>query len=458
MVNLDYKSYPTFPFEFIVDNLIVVADSNLTDKNTQIILTNANKIETGVSIGEVIRRCCSEVENEVRLKWRITSTGASFLDDSKHELVILRRKRCFSMSYDHSNGPWAKVLKDPSAEEVYRSNDWTVCHYEDTTNLEPGVEYCYTMFIRDNDQDSTISNALETNNKAQINVVNRKERICSTWMFNNLPFNFYAQDVDGSTAAWFDTLGSVLDRNENIINLLNYENHKTLYSKAVKIRAGDYGMGEAETALGIDTMRRQMRYCQDVFRYSGCRRGIIKFIRMLTTWQIGISNIYLHSDTTPDYFHTYGSSPETPLWDEYTGYGYGLFSTSEDINIGTITEQKIVVEIPRVALAIGNSTDISWDTTNEYATIEDTAVDFTLTNPNEQVLLPNQNNPEYRHRIFDSDSTHLYCNDRVVAAVGEEYVVLTQLDAARLDRLVYWLIEKSMMIPFFNRIVIKFTV
>lgn len=450
--DLNYLDKAVFPLSFISDYLEVVADSDITDENTQIGIAEADLIQSGVLIGDKIGKCLSRPDGKIYLFWRVEVPG--WLDDTKHQLVIVRRKRSFSMAYQHSQGAWTQPTKDPSVEEVYRSNDFTIQYCVDDDKIESGVEYCYTMYICDITRNTYIADTLERNPKSQISIISNKQRLSSTFMFNHLPQFWFDSDNSGSLNALLDVFSYGFNVHQNIIDLLSYNDYFKLFSPIVKKVAGEWGMDEGELGLGIDTMRRQIRYTQDVLKYAGCKKGIKDLVRLITTWQIDWSNIYMETSAIP-FFQTYGVV-NTPLWDDGYGYGYGLFDSSVTTSLGLVNEIKIIVEIPRVALAIGNSTNIVYDTIDDYTTFEDSSVDFTTTQPKEHVLVSNQNDPEYTHRVFDNDSTKLYVNGKVGCEVGDQYCVLTQIDAARLNRLLYLLQKRKLNIPYFCNVTVKF--
>lgn len=434
-----------YAVEFLKTEKVVVADADYSDAETEIKQSDALLIDASVSIGDQIGRCYSA--NSITLRWRypVGITKANY----RH--LIYRKKKGFTLQAKHSNGTFKALVDDQVAVKVY-DEELTAGEYVDTYKLEDGQQYFYTSFLVDINTGYAYADALNANPVSTVAVINRSNNWTANKCFQLIPHQWATKDDYGTHAALMDVMSWRNDLMEDYINHFKmWDSDKTL-GEIIPYTAAQFSGIEKQQVLGIDTLRRQIGMSQLATQWKGSKRGIIKLIRWLTTWQIGSGHIYTREEqTSEDWFETYDVGfNKSVLWSDDVvldteAYGYGdayneiayrLYGPTEIGDLGTTAEVELFIEIPNVALAIGNSTSMTYDSSYQATIFQDDNVNFSLTNTIGAYLVPNQNSFKDYFTVITQSPNRIYVKERITAAKsGDNYCVVTPLDLLRLKAL-----------------------
>lgn len=267
-------------------------------------------------------------------------------------------------------------------------------------------------------------------------------------------------DIASLLYKWWPSVFRDIDETEDLRDLMSVFGYKfnEIYSlisayelQNARLVAPEYlehgyrqqGLGEVSETIGIDTRRRIMNDLVSCWKLKGNRDGIAKFIRVITTWDItnGTGDtVSAIEDTTPAVSGLRMYSPSlgslnTRLIDTANVQSppAGRFvKGTPGVNLAGFFDQvEIQIELPNVALHVGNSTNISY--VAGQTLLQDSNADFGQVNSLKGCfLIPLEGSPnEYVEILSNTDDTLTVDGTVPFSVLGGKYVILSPLNLNR---------------------------
>lgn len=288
------------------------------------------------------------------------------------------------------------------------------------------------------------SNSLKTQSFAISAEDNEIPRLLYKWW----PGVFKDLDVTGDLEDLMDTFGYKFNEIYSLISTYELQNASIIQPKYLSESYRQYGLqGEISETLGIDTRRRIMSDLISAWKLKGSREGLAKFIKIITTWDVtnGTGDIVRAiKDTSPELSGLRHYSPSlgslnteivntTNLQEPPAGrFVRGIPGLNLE---GFFDLVEIQIELPNVAMFVGKSTNIAYNTgdTIIQAEIEDTSNDFGIDNSLKGCfLIPIEGNPNEYFEIMSNTNDTMTINGTIPqAVVGSRYVILSPLNMNR---------------------------
>lgn len=287
------------------------------------------------------------------------------------------------------------------------------------------------------------SNALSTQAFAISAADNKIQELLYKWW----PSVFKDLDTSGDLEDLMQVFGYKFNEIYSLISTFELQNADLVQPTALSLSYTQPGLSEVSETLGIDTRRRIMKDMVSCWKLKGSRDGLFKFIKILTTWDVtnGTGDVRKAiQDTTPELSGLRHYSPSlgslnTNIVDTTAVQSppAGRFVKGiPGFNLeGFFNKVQIQIELPNVALFVGQSTNIAYSMggTILQVTVEDTSNDFGMNNNLKGCfLIPIEGNPNDYYEI-KSNTNDTVTIDGVIpqGIVGSRYVILSPLNLNR---------------------------
>ena len=290
-----------------------------------------------------------------------------------------------------------------------------------------------------NSQFAYFSNALSTQSFAISAADNDIPRLLYKWW----PSVFRDLDTTGDLEDLMGVFGYKFNEIYSLISTYELQNADLIQPVYLANAYRQYGLSEISETLGIDTRRRVMNDMIPCWKLKGSRDGVFKFIKVITTWDVtnGTGDVVRAiQDSTPDLTGLRHYSPSlgdrnteivdtTNLQSPPAGrFVRGIPGVNLD---GFFDRVEIQIELPNVALYIGQSTNLNQ--VGSTTILQDTAADFGQINSLVgSFIIPVEGNPNEYYRILSNDEDTITVDASLPNSVlGNKYVVLSPLNLRR---------------------------
>lgn len=294
-----------------------------------------------------------------------------------------------------------------------------------------------------NYQFAVFSNPLSTQSFG----IHAKDRKFGKLLYDSFPNSFRVTDVTDDLQDLMEVFGHEFNDLYALITTYELQNASIITPSVLQTASQNSGFQLVSDNLGIDTRRRVMRDLIPCYKLKGNREGIAKFIKVITTWDI--------TNGTGD---TRGAIiDDTPATVGLRFYSPSLGSLNtrlvDTLNVksppagrffkgvpglalpGFFEVKEVIINLPNVALEIGNSTNLSYY--QGTSILSDGIADFGQINSLIGCfLIPNEGNPNDFYEITSNTSNTLTVNGTIPNTIlGAKYVVLSPLNLARFTTL-----------------------
>lgn len=257
------------------------------------------------------------------------------------------------------------------------------------------------------------------------------------------PSIFRDLDATGDLEDLMGVFGHQFNEVYSLISTYELQNADLLQPAYLSNAYRQSGLGEVSESLGIDTRRRIMKDMISCWKLKGSRDGIFKFIKVMTTWDItnGTGDVIRAiQDTTPELSGLKLYSPalgtlNTEIVDttDVASPPAGRFVRGiPGVNLeGFFSIVEILIELPNVAMFIGNSTSLNQ--ISGQTIIQDSAAEFGQINGLKGCyIIPQESNPNEYYEIVSNDEDTITIRGTLPDSVlGNKYVVLSPLNLNR---------------------------
>ncbi len=262
-------------------------------------------------------------------------------------------------------------------------------------------------------------------------------------LYNSFPNIFRVTDTSNDLQDLMEVFGHEFNDLYAIITKYELQNADIVTPGVLATASQNSGFSLTAENLGIDTRRRVMRDLISCYKLKGNRDGIARFIKVLTTWDITNGTGDTRSaiiDDTPDTVGLRFYSPSlgalnTRIVDTLNvesppaGRFYrGIPGLSLP---GFFSAKEVIIDLPNVALEIGNSTNLAFFEGNTILT--DSNANFR--NDNSLIgcfVIPNEGSPNDFYEITGNTSTSLTLTGGVpLSSLGAKYVIVSPLNLTR---------------------------
>lgn len=304
------------------------------------------------------------------------------------------------------------------------------------------------------------SNSLSTQAFAISAADNEISRLLYKWW----PSVFRDLDTTGDLEDLMNVFGHRFNEIYSLISTYELQNADLIQPRYLSNAYRQHGLGEVSETLGIDTRRRIMKGMIPCWKLKGSRDGIFKFIKVVTTWDItnGTGDVIRAiRDTTPELSGLKLYSPalgnlNTEIVDttDVSSPPAGRFVRGiPGVNLeGFFDVVEIQIELPNVAMFIGNSTNINQ--VGSQTIIQDSAAEFGQINGLKGCfIIPMEGNPNSYYEILSNDEDTITVDGNISNEVlGNKYVILSPLNLNRFVALQSTITEQLSYrsIPVFN--------
>lgn len=290
-----------------------------------------------------------------------------------------------------------------------------------------------------NTQFAYFSNSLSTQAFAISAANNGIQELLYKWW----PSVFRDLDSSGDLEDLMNVFGYKFNEIYSLISTYELQNADLIQPRYLAQGYRNGGLGEVSETLGIDTRRRIMKDLVSAWKLKGSREGVAKFIKIITTWDVtnGTGDIVRAiQDSTPDTSGLRHYSPalgslNTEIVDTtiVKSPPAGRFVRGiPGLNLaGFFSQVEIQIELPNVAMFVGNSTSISQVTGNTI--IQDNTAEFGQINGLKGCfLIPMEGSPNDYYEILSNDEDTITVDGTIPPSVlGNKYVVLSPLNLNR---------------------------
>jgi hypothetical protein len=288
-------------------------------------------------------------------------------------------------------------------------------------------------------QSAIFSNPLSTQSFA-IHAANRN---FGELLYNYFPTFFRTLDQTNDLQDLMEVFGHEFNVLYALITKYELQNADVVTPGVLETASQNAGFELVSESLGIDTRRRVMRDIISCYRLKGNRDGIAKFIKVLTTWDITNGTGDTRGAIIDDI-------PEVVGLRFYSASLGGLntnFIDTGDVQSppagrfvkgvpglalpGFFQVREVIIELPNVALEIGESNNITFFEGNTI--LSDVNANFGLSGSLKGCfVIPNEGSPNDFFEILDNDSTSLTVAGNIpFTSLGAKYVVLSPLNLTR---------------------------
>jgi hypothetical protein len=314
-----------------------------------------------------------------------------------------------------------------------------------------------------NTQFAYFSNILST----QAFAISAKNNDIVKLLYKWWPSVFRDLDTSGDLEALMGVFGYKFNEIYSLISTFELQNASIIQPSQLEVASVQSGLSEVSETLGIDTRRRIMKDMISCWKLKGSRDGLFKFIKVLTTWDItnGTGDVRKAIvDTTPELTGLRHYSPalgslNTNIVDTTAVQSppAGRFVKGiPGFNLeGFFKLVQIQIELPNVALYVGNSTSLAQS--GSTTILQDSAANFDQVNSLKGCfLIPMEGSPNDYYEILSNDIDTITVAGVVPQSIlGNKYVVLTPLNLNRFVAIQTTIVE---MLSYRSVAVFTFTV
>lgn len=441
---------------------------------------NAATLEIGLATGLTVD---TSVAN--RRSGSVISLEGYTDPDTGDSLVNLEAVLKLDLFKTNSKADYVIVDSDASTGALYISEDLDALSLLVETEFDGscyrrGLEVSWVGFDNENDillsssnvgavrrynsvnnvQFSYATNVLST----QVFAISARDNDIVRLLYKWWPSIFRDLDASGDLEDLVSVFGYKFNEIYSLISLYELQNADLILPKYLEQGYRSAGLGSVSDSLGIDTRRRIMKDLISCWKLKGSRDGIAKFIKVITTWDItnGTGDVIRAiQDTTPEisglklYSPVLGSlNTEIVDTTAVKSPPAGRFVKSiPGLNLsGFFNQVEIQIELPNVAMFIGNSSSISNVLGNTL--IEDNTANFGQVNSLKGCfLIPLEGSPNDYYEIISNDVDTLNVQGTIPETItGSKYVVLSPLNLNRFIALQTTIVEQLSYksLPVFN--------
>lgn len=279
--------------------------------------------------------------------------------------------------------------------------------------------------------------------RTQAFAIHAADRQFGKLLYEYFPTFFRTLDSTNDLEDLMQVFGQQFNELYALITKYELQNANVVTPKFLEAGSQNAGFELVSENLGIDTRRRIMRDIISCYSLKGNREGIAKFIKVLTTWDITngtgdtreaiiddipeVVGLRFYSASLGDLNTNFVDTSEvqSPPAGRFVKGVPGLALP------GFFQVREVIIELPNVALHIGNSNNIN--TFEGDSIISDVNADFGLSGSLRGCfLIPNEGSPNDFYEILDNDSTTLTVAGNIpTTSLGAKYVVVSPLNLTR---------------------------
>lgn len=288
-------------------------------------------------------------------------------------------------------------------------------------------------------QSALFSNPLSTQSFA----IHAADRNFGELLYNYFPTFFRTLDQTNDLQDLMEVFGHEFNVLYALISKYELQNASVLTPGVLETASQNAGFELVSENLGIDTRRRVMRDIISCYKLKGNRDGIAKFIKVLTTWDITNGTGDSRGAITDDIPEVVGL--------RFYSASLGVLNTNlvDTGNVqsppagrfvkgvpglalpGFFQVREVIIELPNVALEIGDSNNITYFQGNSI--LSDTNASFGLDGSLKGCfIIPNEGSPNDFFEILDNSSTSVTVAGTIpFTSLGAKYVIVSPLNLTR---------------------------
>jgi hypothetical protein len=170
------------------------------------------------------------------------------------------------------------------------------------TGLENDQFYYYTAFVHNVDKNvaETSFALFDAPNSTQQVALSIKNEDFNTRLLNYWPNVFKQLDTTNDLNDLMEVFGFGLNELYSSVKTFDLTNSDKMLHSILPSKGLQTGISEVSYSMGVDHMRRIVSDLLPTWKLKGSKQGIVDFIRILTTWDVGTRDASVIIDTIPE--------------------------------------------------------------------------------------------------------------------------------------------------------------
>ena len=311
------------------------------------------------------------------------------------------------------------------------------------TGLLDNLFYYYTTFTKP--EATNVAQAefgqIDSGTPTQAAAISARDRQFGRILFSLWPTLYQELDATGDLEDLMQVFGFQFNELHALISTYNLQDPQTVFVNALLPLSEQTGLPAVGFSIGIDTLRRIAKDLIGCWRLKGSKEGIALFIRKITTWDItdgtadysGSIQDFLPNVEALRFFDPNLGSLNTRITNTDPFIAGGRFARSLPgiVIPGFFTFREFVINIPEVALFVGNSeaftvaadSTIMEDSTQNFGSDDSLVGNF---------LIPNQEEINDIFEIIANTNTTITVQGIITNRVPDgNYAILSPLNTNR---------------------------
>lgn len=280
----------------------------------------------------------------------------------------------------------------------------------------------------------------DSNTSTQSSSISIRDRNFGDRLYKLWPTLYRRLDETEDLEDLMSIFGAQFNILHSLIETYTLQNASNVFVNALVPLADQFGLPSISSSLGIDTLRRIACDMIDAWRLKGTKEGIALYIRILTTWDVtngsadfdtAINDDLTNADALRFFSATLDPNSRITQTDPFVAGGRFAVTTPGIVIPGFFTFREFVIELPNIALFIGQSK--SFSVSANSTTMEDTTASFgAIDSLVGNFLFPNQEEINDVFEIIANTSTTITVRGIINNLTTEgTYIVLSPLNTNR---------------------------